>query len=105
MGVKFTGRVRLSSAVATGLTIRMQERGIWKELGSDYVSARYFAWDRLDWSRFSWSGDQTPRLLTARVRLRRLNKSRLRLENDRLNEPFGLSELAVEFAEMGDYRR
>lgn len=97
--------VRLSSAVATGLTIRMQERGIWKELGSDYVSARYFAWDRLDWSRFSWSGDQTPRLLTARVRLRRLNKSRLRLENDRLNEPFGLSELAVEFAEMGDYRR
>ena len=31
--------------------------------------------------------------------------SRLRLENDRLNEPFGLSELAVEFAEMGDYRR
>ena len=96
--------VRLSSAVSTGLTLWMQDRGVWRKLGSDHTSARYFTWDQLDWSRFSWSGDQTPRLLTARVWLRRVDKARLRLENDRLNEPFGLSELAVEFAEMGEHR-
>ena len=97
--------VRLSSAVATGLTVWMQERGVWAEVGSDYTSARYFTWNQLEWSRFSWSGDQTPRLISGRVRLRRVDKARLRLENNRLNEPFGLSELAVEFAEMGDHRR
>lgn len=97
--------VRLSSAVATGVRLWMQHRGVWREMGSDALNARYFTWDQLDWSRFSWSGDQTPRLLTARVRLRRVDKTRLRLENDQLNEPFGLSELALEFAEMGDCRQ
>ena len=96
--------VRLSSAIATGVTVWMQDCGVWQEIGSDYTSARYFDWSQLDWSRFSWSGDQTPRLISGRVRLRRVDKTRLRLENNRLNEPFGLSELAVEFAEMGDHR-
>ena len=96
--------VRLASAVATSVRISAQKRGIWTVLKEDGTAALHFDWGHLDWSRFSWSNDETPHTLSVKVRVKKVDKARFRLENDALCEPFGLEELALEYVENGNYK-
>ena len=95
---------RLASAVATSVRISAQKRGIWTVLKEDGTAALHFDWGHLDWSRFSWSNDETPHTLSVKVRVKKVDKARFRLENDALCEPFGLEELALEYVENGNYK-
>ena len=96
--------VRLASAVATSVRVSAQRRGIWTALKEDGTSALHFDWAHWDWSRFSWSNDETPHTLSVKIRVKKVDKARFRLENDALNEPFGLEELALEYVESGNYK-
>lgn len=96
--------VRLSSYVSTGVTISVQRRGLWTHIKTDSTTARFFDWGYLDWSKFSWSNDETPKTLTTKVRVKKVDKARFRLENNTLNEPFGIMDLAFEFTENGNFK-
>lgn len=96
--------VRLAAAIATSLKIYGRRRGIWIFIKEDDTKARYFNWQYLDWSRFSWSNDETPQVISTKVRIKKVDKARFRLENDALNEPFGINDLALEFVESGNFK-
>lgn len=96
--------VRLSSAVATSVTMSAQRRGIWQKLRSETSRARYFCYSQLCYSKFTYSNDQTAKTLWMKLRLKKLDKVRFRFENAELNEPFGLMAYAVEFTEKGSFR-
>ena len=96
--------VRLASAVATSVRVSVQRRGIWTVLKEDGTVALHFDWGHWDWSRFSWSNDETPHTLSVKIRVKKVDKARFRLENGVLNEPFGLEELALEYVESGNYK-
>lgn len=96
--------VRLAAAIATSVKLYGRRRGIWTFIKEDDTRARYFNWEYLDWSKFSWSNDETPQVITTKVRIKKVDKSRFRIENDVLNEPFGINDVAIEYVENGNFK-
>lgn len=91
-------------SLRTGVKVSAQIKGIWQDLFSDMTTARYFQWSKIQWSKFTWSADRTPKLIKRFVRMRNVDKTALRLENNNLNEPFGLYEIGFEYS-TGTYYR
>ena len=96
--------VELASALATGVRAWGRVAGIWEELFSDFVTARYFSYAHLIYSKFTYSNDDTPRTLGDKIRLKKVDKAGFKVENGVLNEPFGLDSIGIEFVETGYYR-
>ena len=103
----FTGiAVRLASAVLTGVKVYAQKRGIWNLVFDAKDRARYFSWDYVDFAKFVFSSDQTPRTLYGKVKIKKVDKVRFRLQNNELNEPFGIYAFGLEWREPGaNYKR
>lgn len=103
----FTGlAVRLAAATNTGVVVYAQVRGIWKKVFSSGAKARYFDWSYIDFSKFTFSADRTPRTLFGKIKIKKADKVRFRLQNDVLNEPFGLYAFGLQFKEPGgNYKR
>lgn len=97
--------VKLASAVATGVDIYALVRGMWKRIVADSGKAVYFDWSQLNWSKFTFQTDSTPRTLGKKIKIKKVDKVRFRLVNDKLDEPFGLYEIGIEHTEQGYYRR
>ena len=96
--------MRLDSAIATSVNIWVQNRGIWQFIKKDDTSGRYLTFSHLVFSKMSFSGDKTQRTISSKVRVKKVDKFRLRLINDDLNEPFGLYNIAFEYVENGNYK-
>ena len=92
------------TALRTGVNVKVQIKGVWKEIFSDMTSARFFQWSAIQWSKFTWSTDKTPKLMKQQVRIRNVDKAAFRLENASLNEPFGLYEFGFEYTTGSYYR-
>ena len=103
----FTGiAVRLASAVLTGVKVYAQKRGLWSQVFDAKDRARYFSWDYVDFAKFVFSSDQTPRTLYGKVKIKKVDKVRFRLQNNELNEPFGIYAFGLEWREPGaNYKR
>lgn len=100
----FTGlAVRLASAVQTGVKIHAQKRGVWAQVFDAKDRARYFSWDYLEFAKFVFTSDQTPRTLYGKVKIKKVDKVRFRLQNKELNEPFGIYAFGLEWREPGTH--
>ena len=98
--------VRLAAAVLTGVKIYAQRRGIWKLVYDAKERARFFDWNYIDFSKFVFSSDRTPRTLSGKVKIKKVDKTRFRLQNSEKNEPFGIYAFGVEWKEPGsNYKR
>ena len=103
----FTGiAVRLASAVLTGVKIHALKRGVWSQVFDARDRARYFSWEYIDFAKFVFSSDRTPRTLYGKVKIKKVDKVRFRLQNKELNEPFGIYAFGLEWREPGaNYKR
>lgn len=103
----FTGiSVRLASAVLTGVKIFAQKKGIWGQVFDAKDRARYLDWSYIDFSKFVFSADRTPRTIWGKIKLKKVDKVRFRLQNNEKNEPFGLYSFGLEWKEPGgNYKR
>ena len=103
----FTGvAVRLAAAVNTGVAVYAQVRGVWKQVFSSGAKARFFDWNYVDFSKFTFSTDRAPRTLFGKIKIKKADKVRFRLQNNVLNEPFGLYAFGLQFKEPGgNYKR
>lgn len=96
--------LRLDSAIATSVSMYVMNRGLWNFIKKDDTSGRYISFANLVFSKFSFSGDKTQHTFSTKVRVKKVDKFRLRLVNDDLNEPFGLFNIAFEYVENGNYK-
>lgn len=103
----FTGiSCRLAAAVQTGVKIYAQKRGIWSQVFDAKDRARYFDWGYIDYGKFVFSADRTPHTLFGKIKVKKVDKVRFRLQNGEVNEPFGLYAFGVEWREPGgNYKR
>lgn len=103
----FTGiAVRLAAAPLTGVKIYAQVRGVWKQIFDAKEKARYFTFEYIDFAKFVFSGDQTPRTMFGKIKLKKVDKARFRLQNNVLNEPFGIYAFGLQWREPGsNYKR
>ena len=80
------------------------DRGIWKFIKRDTSFGRYFSFEKLIFSKVAFSGNKTQKISRTKVRLKRVDKYRLRFINNELNEPFALYNIANEYTESGNYK-
>lgn len=109
--------VKLDSSISTSVNIYVMNRGLynfvktdgrlrelWDLVAVDNTRARFLSFANLIFSRFTFSNDQTQHTLPTKVRVKKVDKFRLKLTNDQLNEPFGLFDIGFEYVENGNYK-
>ena len=89
-------------ARASSVEIWAQRNGLWEMIKEDQQTLRFFDFNYINFEKFSFSPDNTAKVLPAKVRLRKLDHARFRFVNEKLNEPFGLINFAVEYTQGGN---
>ena len=95
---------RLAPAIATGAKVFAKVRGVWSEIFDSGAKAMYFDFTYIDWERINFSSDDTPRTIGTKIKIKKVDKAAFSLRNERLNEPFGIYMLALEYTENGNYK-
>ncbi len=88
-------------AGSTGFTVSRQVKGSMKQLFTADSGRAYFIWSALNWAKFTWSGDSTPKLISKHISIKNIDTTSFLLENNGLNQPFGISEIGVEYTKGG----
>lgn len=96
--------VRLQSAVSTSMDIFVNEKSLWSLIKSDSTSARYFDFANINFAKWTFSTDTSQKIVSTKVRVKKVNKVRFMFSNDSINEPFGLFNVAIEYVEGGNYK-
>lgn len=96
--------VRLASAAVTSIKIYVQKRGLWNFLREEMKRARFFSFANVNFAKFSFYTDTTPRTVSSKIKVKKVDKARFRFENNQKNEPFGLYDIAFEYIENGYYK-
>jgi hypothetical protein len=96
--------IRLASAAATSVKVYAWKKGIWNFVKEDGSTNRYFSFAGLTFSKLTFSADDTPKVVSSKIKLKKVSKARFKLENDQINEPFGINDIAFEFVESGNYK-
>lgn len=95
---------RLMSALATSVKMWTMKAGAWTLIKTDNQTGRYFDFENIDFEKFTFSTDQTEKVVHTKIKVKKADKARFKLENDALNEPFGLFNIALEYVENGNYK-
>lgn len=96
--------IRMMKAIRTSAVLWGQKRGNWTFIKEDRVSGLAFDFDNIDFELFSFSTDRSEKVVHSKVRVKKVDKARFRVENGKLNEPFGVFDLALEYIERGNYK-
>lgn len=97
--------IKLDTATAASVNIYVMDRGIWRFIRTDHWRARIFQFSTIVFSKFTFNCDKTQRTFLTKFRVKKVDKFRLRLTNDQLNESFALSDVGFEYVEKGNYTR
>ena len=96
--------IRIASAIATGFDVYAQSRGDWRKLFDAGARARFLDFNYIDFSALTFSGDQTPQTIGGKIKIKKVDKARFSIRNDKLNEPFGIYNIALEYTERGNFK-
>ena len=96
--------IRIASAIATGFEAFAQSRGVWRKLFDSGAKARFLDFTYIDFSAFSFSGDQTPQTIGGKIKIKKVDKASFSIRNEKLNEPFGIYNIALEYTESGNFK-
>ena len=77
---------------------------MWNEIKREAISSRYFSFSDIVFSALDFSNDDANKVLSTKMRLKKVDKARFRFVNDVVNESFGIFNLAFEFVENGNYK-
>jgi hypothetical protein len=56
------------------------------------------------YSKMTYSTNKTQRVTATKMRLKKLDHVRFRFENNKLNEPLGINDFAVEYTQGGNVK-
>lgn len=91
--------VLIAAAPVTGCTVLAQKKGIWSQVYTSGEKARYFDWGYINFSKFVFSSDRTPHTLSGKIKVKKVDKCRFRIQNKEKDEPFGLYAFATEYTQ------
>lgn len=96
--------IRMMKALRTSVKLWSEKLGTWNFIKEDTASGVVFNFEDVDFTNFSFSTDSSEKVVHTKVRVKKVDKARFRVENGKLNEPFGLFDLALEYIESGNYK-
>ena len=96
--------IRLMKAIKTSVKLYSQKLGNWTFIKEDKQSGLAFDFATIDFEMFSFNTDRSEKVVHTKVRVKKVDKARFKVENGNKNEPFGLFDLALEYIESGNYK-
>ena len=96
--------VRLMQAIKTSAKLYSRKLGVWNFIREETVIGNPIDFENFDFEMFSFSQDTTEKVIHTKVRVKKVDKARFRVENGEYNQPFGLFDLALEYIESGNYK-
>ena len=94
----------MMQALRTSVKLYSRKLGSWSFIKEDTASGVVFDFENIDFELFSFSTDTSEKVVHTKVRVKKVDKARFKVENGNLNEPFGLFDLALEYVESGNYK-
>lgn len=96
--------VRMGALKQTSVKIYAQRNGIWSLIKEDNNGNLCFSFENLTFSRFTFNTDNTPKSITSKLRVKKVDKMRLRLVNDANKEQFSIYDIGMEYTERGNHK-
>jgi len=96
--------LRLISYSYSKIKIWAKSRGIWTKIKEQNFSNEVFRFSTLCFSRFTFNNDTSDPVMSSKLRVKKIDKARFKVENSNVNEPFGLHDLALEYVENGNFK-
>ena len=95
---------RVYPARVSSLKIWALKEGIWDLIKFDTGTIRYFTFSHLKFSEFTFKTDTGSQLVSSKIRIKKADHVRFKLENDRLDEPLMIDMLGIEFTQSGNHK-
>lgn len=97
--------VRLKSNIRTRVKMYSMTRGLWTLIKeSKELSNNIFRFSTLTFSGLTFNNDTSDQVVSSKLRVKKIDKARFKLENSEYNEPFGIQNLAFEYVESGNFK-
>ena len=96
--------VRLMSVIYSTVTLSARRRGVWSKIKTKTFSNRVFTFSGLTFSTLTFNNDSSDPVMSSKLRVKKIDKARFKIENSNLNQPFGIHDLALEYVENGNFR-
>lgn len=96
--------VRLLAELFSTVTLYSRRRGVWSRIKTKSFSSKVFSFSGLTFSTFTFNNDSSDPVMSSKLRVKKIDKARFKIENSNLNQPFGLHDLAIEYVENGNFR-
>ena len=96
--------LRVFPAVHASVKIWALKHGIWELLKEDYDTVRYFSFRQLTFSSLIFNNDSGLKIVASKLRIKKMDHVRFRIENDQLNEPLMLDQFGIEYTQAGNYK-
>jgi hypothetical protein len=96
--------VRCMPEISSSIDVYAQKNGIWQLIKDDTTTLKYFSYMYFIYSKMTYSTNKTQRVTATKIRLKKLDHVRFRFENDKLNEPLGINDFAVEYTQGGNVK-
>ena len=99
---------RLMHAIRTSIKIYSRKLGTWGFIKEETINSgvffENFDFNNVDFNVRSYSSDLSEKVVHTKVRVKKVDKARFKVENGNINEPFGIFDLALEYIESGNYK-
>ena len=96
--------VKFDAALKTSAKIYGKGREGWELLKEDESTGSSFKFSTLKFSALRFGGEMTELISTVKAKIKKVDKFQLKVQNSKLNEPFGLFEIGFEFVENGNFK-
>ncbi len=100
-----TVAVQAAAVPQNEIRLEMRRNGFWEVIKEWKAKISCFSWKNISWEDFSWSGDRTPRTLTFKTKIKKIDKAAFRIVCDRENRAFGLYGFSLEYTENGRFKK
>ena len=97
--------VRLMKAFKTSYKLFVDRNTVWVLIKEDVTKGRTFDFTNINFNQFSFLTVQTEKIGHTKLRVKKVDKARFKIENSVINQPFGIYDLAFEYIENGNYKR
>ncbi len=96
--------VRCMPEIVSSLNIEAQKNGLWQQIKLDETTFKYFSFSHIVFSKLTFSTNSKQRVTASKMRIKKVDHIRFRFSNDRLNEPLGINDFAVEYVQNSNIK-
>lgn len=96
--------LRLISYYSSRAKVYSKSRGIWTKIKEQHFSNEVFRFSTIIFSQWTFNNDTSDPVMSSKLRVKKIDKARFKIENTYNNEPFGIHDLALEYVENGNFK-